>query len=70
MIPSIRNGSFIFLAVIIAPTVMTMSFLQTQTAEAQTITGDVRRCSDRDVFEGEQVGTVSIDSTGRRTNVS
>jgi hypothetical protein len=68
VIPNIRNGTFI-LAVIIASTVMTMSFLQTQTVEAQTITGDVRR-SDGDLFEGEKVGTVSIDSTGRRTNVS
>ena len=70
MIPSIRNGSFICLAAILASTVMTMSFLQTQTVEAQTITGDVRRSSDGDLFEGEQVGTVSIDSTGRRTNVN
>jgi hypothetical protein len=68
VIPNIRNGTFI-LAVIIASTVMTMSFLQAQTVEAQTITGDVRR-SEGDLFEGEKVGTVSIDSTGRRTNVS
>jgi len=32
---------------------MTMSFLQTQTVDAQTITGDVRRSSDGDLFEGE-----------------
>jgi hypothetical protein len=70
VIPSIRNGSFIFLAVIIASMVMTMSFLQTQTVQAQTITGDVKRSSDGDLFEGEKVGTVSIDTTGRRTNVS
>ena len=49
---------------------MTMSFLQTQTVEAQTMTGDVKRSSDGDLFEGEKVGTVSIDTTGRRTNVS
>ena len=49
---------------------MTMSFLQTQTVEAQTITGDVKRSSDGDLFEGEKIGTVSIDSTGRRTNIS
>jgi hypothetical protein len=70
VIPRIRNSPFVFLVVIISSTLMTMSFLQTQTVEAQTITGDVKRSSDGDLFEGEKIGTVSIDSTGRRTNIS
>jgi hypothetical protein len=66
----LRNSPFVFLAVIISSTLMTMSFLQTQTVEAQTITGDVKRSSDGDLFEGEKMGTIIIDSTGRRTNIS
>ena len=38
--------------------------------EAQNITGDITRSSGGKPFGGEKIGTVSIDSTGRRTNVS
>jgi hypothetical protein len=45
-------------------------FFQGQIAEAQEISGDITAPSEGQPFGGEAVGTVSIDSTGRRTNIS
>src|SRR5919108_5512279 len=43
---------------------------QSQMAEAQQVSGDITAASGGEPFGGEKVGTISIDSTGRRTNVS
>jgi hypothetical protein len=43
---------------------------QPQGAEAQSVTGDITRSSGAEPFGGENIGTINIDSTGRRTNVS
>src|SRR5215216_646000 len=43
---------------------------QGQMAEAQQVSGDITAASGGQPFGGEQVGTVNIDSSGRRTNVS
>jgi hypothetical protein len=43
---------------------------QGQMAEAQQVSGDITAASGGEPFGGEKVGTISIDSTGRRTNVS
>ena len=43
---------------------------QLQGAEAQSVTGDITRSSGAEPFGGENIGTINIDSTGRRTNVS
>jgi hypothetical protein len=58
------------LAVVHVAGISTISFLQTQIAVAQQTTGDITRSSDGKPFGGEKMGTVSIDSTGRRTNVT
>ena len=41
-----------------------------QEAEAQQNTGDITAASEGQPFGGEKIGTVTIDSDGRRTNVS
>src|ERR671918_3143960 len=43
---------------------------QGQMAEAQQVSGDITAASGGEPFGGEKIGTISIDSTGRRTNVS
>ena len=43
---------------------------QNPLADAQQMQGDITRASDWKPFGGEKIGTVSIDSTGRRTNVT
>ena len=58
------------LAVVHVAGITTISFLQTPIAVAQQTTGDITRSSDGKPFGGEKMGTVSIDSTGRRTNVT
>ena len=45
-------------------------FFQGQIAEAQEISGDITAPAEGQPFGGETMGTVSIDSTGRRTNIS
>src|SRR5918993_4141868 len=45
-------------------------FFQGQIAEAQQISGDITAASEGQPFGGETMGTLSIDSTGRRTNIS
>ena len=41
-----------------------------QEAEAQQRAGDITAASEGQPFGGEKVGTVTVDSDGRRTNVS
>jgi hypothetical protein len=41
-----------------------------QEAEAQQKTGDITAASEGQPFGGEKMGTVTVDSDGRRTNVS
>jgi hypothetical protein len=48
----------------------TSILLQGHVAKAQQISGDITTGSGGNPFGGEKIGTVSIDSTGRRTNVS
>ena len=60
----------LFLSVVIlAGGILTILF-QGQMAEAQQVSGDITAASGGEPFGGEKVGTISIDSTGRRTNVS
>jgi hypothetical protein len=65
LIPVIRNGYFISIAAMLGSALITMSFLQAQSVEAQNMTGDITRSSGGEPFGGEK-----IDSTGRRTNIS
>ena len=44
--------------------------IQIQLAEAQQNTGDITAASEGQPFGGEKMGTVTVDSDGRRTNVS
>jgi hypothetical protein len=41
-----------------------------QEAEAQQRTGDITAASEGQPFGGEKMGTITVDSDGRRTNVS
>ncbi|MCC2647218.1 MAG: hypothetical protein K0R16_21, partial [Nitrososphaeraceae archaeon] len=41
-----------------------------QEAEAQQRAGDITAASEGQPFGGEKMGTVTVDSDGRRTNVS
>jgi hypothetical protein len=42
----------------------------TYIAEAQQMTGDITASSDGNPFGGQKMGTITIDSNGRRTNVT
>ena len=58
-------------AIIFLSGITTMLFIfQNPLADAQQVKGDITRSSDGKPFGGEKMGTVSIDSTGRRTNVT
>src|SRR5215211_5657758 len=62
-------------AAVVAVTLVTAGEIPTilfqgQMEEAQQVSGDITAASGGNPFGGEKVGTVSIDSTGRRTNVS
>jgi hypothetical protein len=45
-------------------------FLQGQIADAQQMSGAITGAEEGQPFGGQEMGTVSIDSTGRRTNIS
>jgi hypothetical protein len=45
-------------------------FLQSQIADAQQMSGAITGAEEGQPFGGQEMGTVSIDSTGRRTNIS
>jgi hypothetical protein len=69
LIANVRNESLIYVAAVLLSTGMAMSFLQTQTVEAQSITGDITRSSGAQPFGGEKIGTITISSDGNTTNV-
>jgi hypothetical protein len=69
LIANVRNASFISVVAILLSTGMALSFLQTQTVEAQSVTGDITRSSGEQPFGGEKIGTVTISSDGNTTNV-
>jgi hypothetical protein len=50
--------------------VMSDTIAHMQEAEAQKNTGDITAASEGQPFGGEKMGTITIDSDGRRTNVS
>ncbi|HKG30845.1 MAG TPA: anti-sigma factor, partial [Nitrososphaeraceae archaeon] len=50
--------------------VMFDPIMDIQEAEAQQNTGDITAASEGQPFGGEKIGTVTVDSDGRRTNVS
>src|SRR5919109_2176198 len=65
----------VLVLVVIAVTLVTAGeiptiLFQSQMAEAQQVSGDITAASGGEPFGGEKVGTISIDSTGRRTNIS
>jgi hypothetical protein len=71
MIRTISKNLFLStVAVTLATAGGTTMFFQGQIAEAQQISGDITAASEGQPFGGESMGTVSIDSTGRRTNIS
>jgi hypothetical protein len=57
--------AFGVLGMVVADTIMDI-----QEAEAQQRTGDITAASEGQPFGGEKMGTVTVDSDGRRTNVS
>ncbi|HXW12045.1 MAG TPA: hypothetical protein VD694_04730 [Nitrososphaeraceae archaeon] len=65
-----RNISFPSIGATLVFTALMISSFQPQGAEAQSVTGDITRSSGGEPFGGEKIGTLNIDSTGRRTNVS
>jgi hypothetical protein len=50
--------------------VMYDPIMDIQEAEAQNNTGDITAASEGQPFGGEKMGTITIDSDGRRTNVT
>jgi hypothetical protein len=46
------------------------SFFQSQIAEAQQMSGDITASTEGGSFGGQKMGTVTINSDGRRTNVT
>jgi hypothetical protein len=50
--------------------ITTVTFLQTQIAVAQQMTGDITARSDGNAFGGQKMGTITVDSDGHRTNVT
>jgi hypothetical protein len=59
-----------FLSIVILTGGILTIFLQGQIAYAQQMTGAITEAEGGEPFGGENMGTVSIDSTGRRTNIS
>jgi hypothetical protein len=57
--------AFGVVGMVVADTIMDI-----QEAEAQQNSGDITAASEGQPFGGEKMGTVTIDSDGRRTNVS
>jgi hypothetical protein len=49
---------------------MVTIFLQGQIADAQQMSGAITAAEGTEPFGGQEMGTLSIDSTGRRTNIS
>ena len=57
--------AFGVVGMVVADTIMDI-----QEAEAQQNSGDITAASEGQPFGGEKIGTVTVDSDGRRTNVS
>jgi hypothetical protein len=57
--------AFVVVGMVVADPIMDI-----QEAEAQQRTGDITAASEGQPFGGEKMGTVTVDSDGRRTNVS
>ena len=49
---------------------MSFVFQTNQPADAQEMSGDITAPAGENPFGGEKMGTIIVDSTGRRTNVS
>ena len=64
----ISKGWFLSI-VILAGGILTI-FLQSQMADAQQMSGAITAAEGGEPIGGQEMGTVSIDSTGRRTNIS
>lgn len=72
-----KNFSVILTAVLVTGTMIVTSaiaslliFETTQIAEAQEISGDITGPAGNNPFGGEKMGTITINSTGSRTNLS
>jgi hypothetical protein len=68
MMMKISQGWFLSI-VILTGGILTI-FLQGQMADAQQMSGAITATEGGELFGGQEMGTVSIDSTGRRTNIS
>jgi hypothetical protein len=68
MMMKISQGWFLSI-VILTGGILTI-FLQGQMADAQQMSGAITATEGGEPFGGQEMGTVSIDSTGRRTNIS
>ena len=64
----ISQGWFLSI-VILTGGILTIS-LQGQMADAQQMSGAITAAEAGEPFGGQEMGTVNIDSTGRRTNIS
>src|SRR5918995_4379625 len=69
-----KNSKDLFLCMVVATIVaaggILTIFLQGQIADAQQMSGAITAAEGGEPFGDQQVGTVNIDSTGRRTNIS
>ena len=59
-----------FLSIVILTGGILTIFLQGQMADAQQMSGAITAAEGGEPFGGQEMGTVSIDSTGRRTTIS
>jgi hypothetical protein len=72
MVMATRKDLFFCMVVVTSATfggILTI-LLQGQIAEAQQMSGPITAAEGGEPYGGQEVGTVSIDSTGRRTNIS
>lgn len=71
-----KNFSVTLTAVLVTGTMIATSAIasslifETRIAEAQQMSGDITGPAGNNPFGGEKMGTITVDSTGRRTNVS
>ena len=59
-----------FLSIVILAGGILTIFLQSQMADAQQMSGAITAAEGGEPFGGQEMGTINIDSTGRRTNIS
>jgi len=65
----ITNQDLHLIAVILTGEILTV-LLQSQLADAQQVSGPITAAQGKESSGGQQMGTVSVDTTGRRTNIS